>query len=312
MIWLYIALGVVGFALLTVLVITLVCYIKVFYQQSHRREDHYRLPNSPHFNKNRDEMFALIADMDALPFERVYTTSYDGLRLSARYYHVADGAPLQIQIPGYRGTSVRDFCGGNKLARKYGFNTLLLDLRCHGESDGRTITFGVRERKDALSWINYCLQRFGKDTEIWLVGVSMGAATALMATELNLPQNVKGVIADCPFAKPSDIIADSCKKMRLSPKFMMPFIRLAARVFGGFRLDEADATRAVAQTDIPILLIHGEEDDIVPCDMSREIAENCRGYVERYTFPGAGHGLSYMADNARYESVVKQFIDKTK
>lgn len=312
MIYLYIALGVLGLLLLCLAALLLVCYFLPFYQRPHKKEDHYRLPDSPHFNTNRDKMYALIAEMEAVPFERVYTESFDGLRLSARYYHVADGAPLQIQIPGYRGTSVRDFCGGNKLARKCGFNTLLIDLRAHGKSKGRTITFGAKEKRDAASWIDYAVKRFGADTEIWLVGVSMGASTALLASGLPLPANVKGVIADCPYAKGEDIIADSCRKKHLNPKFMLPFIKASAKIFGRFDLKDANVLQAVSQTNLPILLIHGEADDIVPCEMSRLIAENCRGYVERHTFPQAGHGLSYMADNRRYEQIIVDFIAKVR
>lgn len=312
MIWLYVTLGISGLLLLCLAVLSLVCYFLPFYQKHSKKEDHYRLPDSPYFDHDRDKMYALIAEMESVPFERVYTVSRDGLRLSARYYKVAEGAPLQIQVPGYRGTSVRDFCGGNKLSRKCGFNSLLLDLRAHGESQGHTITFGIREREDLLCWINYALARFGAETEIWLVGVSMGAATVLMASELPLPSNVKGIIADCPYARPVDIIADSCQKRHLNPKLMLPFIRFAARVFGHFNLDSASAIHAVTQTDVPILFIHGEEDDIVPCKMSKQIYDVCKGYAELHTFPRAGHGLSYMADNARYEKVVKEFIEKTR
>ncbi len=311
MIWLYIVIGIIAFAFLCFLAVTLVCYIKPFFQRHHKKEDHYRLPEGKHFERNQDKMFALIAEMEAVPYERVFTTSFDGLRLSARYYHVADGAPLQIQVPGYRGTSVRDFCGGNKLARKLGFNTLLLDLRAHGQSQGHTITFGIRERQDVVSWVNYALQRFGAETKIWLVGVSMGGATVLMASELELPKNVMGIIADCPFATPEAIIADSCQKMGLNPKVMMPFIKLSAKMWGHFRLDEATALDAVKHSKLPILLIHGEDDEIVPCEMSKKIYENCACYAELHTFPKAGHGLSYMQDNARYEAAICEFISKT-
>ena len=288
------------------------CYFKAFYQRSHKLQDHYRLPVGKHFDTNREKMFALIAEMDSVPYEKVFTYSYDGLKLAARYYHVADGAPLQIQMHGYRGTVIRDFCGGNKLARKSGFNTLLVDMRAHGESDGHTITFGIRERRDVLSWISYAIKRFGQSTQIWLAGVSMGAATVLMASELDLPVNVKGIIADSPYAAPSDIIADTCSKMKLKPQLAMPFVRLGARIFGGFGLDTANALHAVENTKIPILIIHGEDDDIVPCEMSRKIYQSCKCYAELETFPGAGHGLSYMQDFERYERVIRDFISKSK
>ncbi len=62
-----------------------------------------------------------------------------------------------------------------------GHNVLMIEERAHLESEGHTITFGIKERYDALDWIRYALQRFGEDTRIILVGISMGAATVLMA-----------------------------------------------------------------------------------------------------------------------------------
>lgn len=310
MIYLYIILGVVCALALAVFTVALVCYLRAFYQGRHTQQDHYLLPSGKHFDVNRDKMFALISEMEAVPFEQIYTRSFDGLTLAARYFEVKKGAPLQIQFHGYRGTAIRDFCGGNKLARKMGFNTLLPDMRAHGKSGGHTITFGVKERRDVLSWIDYALKRFGADTEIWLVGVSMGAATVLMASEFDLPANVKGIIADSPYAVPSNIIADSVRKMHLAPKLMMPFVKLGARLFGGFGVDSANALHAVEKTDLPILVIHGDDDDIVPCEMSRAIAAHCP-HVTLALFPDAGHGLSYMKDNMRYEQTVKDFICRT-
>lgn len=149
--------------------------------------------------------------MDELTFESVFITSFDGVKLYARYYHVRDGAPLQIQFHGYRGSALLDFCGGNKLAREIGHNTLVVDQRAHGKSGGNTITFGINERYDCLSCINYAVERSGKETPIFLSGVSMDAATVLMASELNLPDNVIGIIADSPYSSPEEIIRKVCR-----------------------------------------------------------------------------------------------------
>ncbi|MCH5152129.1 MAG: alpha/beta hydrolase [Clostridiales bacterium] len=307
--WIIIACCVVGVFFLLVFMPAWVSYTVVFYVSARHKENPYLLPKGEQFEENRDVMYALIKEMEEIPFERVYLTAVDGKKLSAKYYHVRDGAPLQIQIPGYRGSSTRDLCGGNKLARKYGFNTLVMDLRAHGESQGHTITFGVKERLDTLCWIKYACERFGEQTPIFLVGVSMGAATALMTSDLDLPKNVVGIIADCPYSSPSEVIASVCKKMKLSPKILLPYIRLGARMFGHFRLDDVSATKSVANTQIPILLIHGEDDRFVPCDMSREIYEARNGYVELHTFADAGHALSYMKDYKRYEEITKNFIE---
>ena len=297
--------------LLIVLLIAGFSYRTAFYSSAHRKEDHYALPQGEQYEKERQRMLSLIREMDGIPFEPISISAYDGTRLFARYYHVRDGAPLQIQFHGYRGTALRDFCGGNKLARESGQNTLVVDQRAHGGSGGTTITFGIRERMDCLSWVKYANQRFGPDTPIFLSGVSMGAATVLMASELEFPANLIGIIADCPYSSPEAIIRKVCREdMHLPPALVMPFIRLGARLFGHFDLKESSAVQAVANTNIPIMLLHGEDDRFVPCDMSRDIFDACTGDKTRITFPSAGHGLSYIVDTERYSEAVSRFVDQ--
>ena len=299
-----------GLILLSVL-IAWYSYRTAFYSPEKRKEDDYAIPKGEQYEKERQRMLSLIREMDEIPYEAVTISAQDGIKLSARYYHVRDGAPLQIQFHGYRGTALRDFCGGNKLAREAGQNTLVVDQRAHGKSGGTTITFGIRERLDCLCWAEYANQRFGSDTPVFLSGVSMGAATVLMASELELPANVVGIIADCPYSSPEAIIRKVCREdMHLPPALVMPFIRLGARLFGHFDLKEASAVQAVRNTNVPILLLHGEDDRFVPCDMSREIFDACTGEKTRITFPGAGHGLSYIVDTETYTAAVSRFVDQ--
>ena len=299
-----------GLLLLSVLIVWY-SYRTAFYSPEKRKEYHYAIPEGEQYEKERQRMLSLIRQMDETPYEAVTISARDGTKLAARYYHVRDGAPLQIQFHGYRGTAVRDFCGGNKLARESGQNTLVVDQRAHGKSGGTAITFGIRERLDCLCWAEYANRRFGSETPVFLSGVSMGAATVLMASELKLPANVVGIIADCPYSSPEAIIRKVCREdMRLPPALVMPFIRLGARVFGHFDLREAGAVQAVRNTNIPILLLHGEDDRFVPCDMSREIFDACTGEKNRITFPGAGHGLSYIVDTERYSEAVSRFVDQ--
>lgn len=283
-------------------------YRAAFYSVPERWSDCRRLPSGEQYRQNRDRMLALIREMEEIPCEQVWICAEDGTRLSGHYYHVSDGAPLQIQCHGYHGNALRDFCGGNRLAREARQNTLVIDQRAHGKSGGHTITFGVKERRDCLCWAKYASERFGSDTPIFLSGVSMGAAAVLMAAALELPGNVKGIIADSPYSTPEAIIRKVCRDMKLPPDIMMPFVRLGARLFGGFDIRAASAAEAVRAAKVPILIIHGEDDSFVPCEMSREIYDSCRARISCETFPGAGHGLSCIVDPERYARVVSEFI----
>lgn len=255
----------------------------------------------------RPEMRRIYHQLKDRPCEFVTVTSHDGLVLSGRYYHIKEGAPLDIGFHGYRSSPLVDFSGGSELSFQMEHNVLLVDQRAHGKSEGRTIAFGIQERQDLLKWVEYAVERFGSDVKILLYGVSMGGATVLMASELALPGNVKGIIADCPYAAPIEIILHVGKKMPIPTWLIRPFAILGAKIFGGFDLTETDARKAVQQTPVPILIIHGEADGFVPQEMS-DIVESNPKMVSRYTIPGADHGISYLVDTLRYRQIVTDFL----
>ena len=270
--------------------------------------DRDRIPTmkGKQYDPYRERMRQMFQQLNDRPFEYVTTQSRDGLTLSGRYYHVADGAPLDIGFHGYRSCPLTDFSGGSGLSLEMGHNLLLVDQRSHGKSQGRTITFGIKERQDLLQWVKFAVERFGEDVQIILYGISMGGATVLMASELELPENVKGIIADCPYSSPMDIILHVGRKMPIPNCLIKPFVKLGAWVYGGFCIEETDAARAVAKAKVPILIIHGESDGFVPMEMSDIVSANPR-MVTRHTFPGADHGISYLVDPERYKQVVEAF-----
>ena len=282
-------------------------YRVAFYSPKKGRDRSPSFQN-PKYDPYREEMVRLYSQLRDHPCEFVTIRSRDGLILSGRYYHIQDGAPLDIGFHGYRSSPLTDFSGGSELSFRLGHNVLLVEQRAHGRSEGHTIAFGILERWDVLSWTNYAVERFGKDTKINLYGVSMGAATVLMAADLNLPANVKAIIADCPYSSPGAIIRKVAGEMHLPARLVWPFVKLGARIYGGFDIEELDAARAVKNARIPILILHGEADGFVPCEMSDIAAEN-PGMVTRYTFPGADHGLSYLVDTPRYQKIVTKFME---
>lgn len=291
-----------------VLIISYICYRIAFFSPMKNRE---AIPETKgkQYDPHRETMRRIFTQLAARDYEDVTVTSHDGLTLAGKYYHIRDGAPLDIAFHGYRSCGMTDFAGGSEISFEMEHNLLLVDQRSHGKSQGKAITFGVLERRDCLAWVNYAVERFGKDTQILLYGISMGATTVLMASSLDLPENVKGIVADCPYSSPSAIIKCVCKKMRYPPNLSYPFIVLGAFLYGHFNLNEITAAEAVKNAKVPILLIHGEEDGFVPCVMSEDISNACPDKVTRVTFPGADHGISFLVDEKRYRETVKKFVD---
>lgn len=287
------------------------CGYRVAFRGAPRRQSPIReIPRGKDYDDYRDRMLKNIDTLLETPYERVTIRSHDGLKLVGKFYEGRPGAPLILFFHGYRSTAERDGSGGFQLCREKGWHILMPDQRAHGESEGKTITFGVRERQDCLAWARYAAYRCGSETPIFLWGISMGAATVLMAADLPLPETVRGIVADCGYDTPAGILKETLRRWHWPLFPMYPFAALGARWFGGFRVDEASALDCVQRTKLPILLIHGEADRVVPCDMARALQEACASRVELLTVPGAGHGISWYVDMPAYQEALLRFMEE--
>ncbi len=268
-------------------------------------------PHDSNVKIGKERIHRLISDILDTPYETVKITSYDGLELFAKYYHFKDGAPLDILFHGYRSFSCRDCCGVFRISKDQKHNILLVDQRAHGQSGGKVITFGIRERYDCISWINYALERFGKRQRIMLIGLSMGAATVLMAVELGLPENVVGIIADSTYTSPKDIVLKVSRDKKLPCTLVAPLLKAGAMLFGHFDLDEMTAEKAVQSCSKPVLFLHGEDDFFVPCRMSRKVFAACAAPEKHLVaFNNNGHCANYALNTEKYTRVINDFSKK--
>ncbi len=292
-----------------VLLFSYYAYRQAFASPLGNQNDFYNLPDDEQYNVFREQNIAAISRLAARPYEEVSILSPDGLRLFGRLYETNAEAPLALCFHGWRGTSIRDFCGVAPCLLEMGYNVLLVDERSCGKSEGRQLCFGLRERYDCQAWARAMDARYGGRRDLFLCGVSMGATTVLMAAGLPLPPSVRGVIADSPFSSPRAILRKVCRDRGLPPALGYPFLALGARLFGGLDPDETSAAKEIAATKIPVLIIHGTEDRFVPCQMSEEIAA-ASPLARRETFPAAGHGLSFLVDQPRYRALISDFLQK--
>lgn len=247
--------------------------------------------------------------INSRPHEWVYTVSFDGLRLAARYFDNSSDKTI-ILFHGYRSSASRDFSCAVEMYLRFGFNVLLCDQRSHGRSEGRLITFGVKEKYDALSWSEYIIAQYGTE-KIILDGMSMGATTVLLACGLELPSEVKGVIADCGFTSPIAIIKKVAKQsMKINAAPFIPFLNIYCKIFGKFSLYGSDTAEVMKNSKMPVLFIHGKADGFVPCKMSEEaFCANKQGR-RLVLVEGADHGLSYLIDKELVEKELSDFLSK--
>ncbi len=240
----------------------------------------------------------------------VYTQSYDGLKLHAMWVPAENPRGTILFAHGYRSSKLVDFSLAFNLYYNLGMNILVPDQRAHGESEGKIITFGVKESRDMQSWIDFHNDNYDK-VPVFLSGLSMGASTMLYLADKNLPNNVRGIIADCGFTSPKDILGCVFRNViHLPAAPTLWTAELFARIIGGFSLTQEDTRISLKNSKLPVLMVHGLDDDFVPCEMTEQGFAACTGPKELLLAEGAGHGLSFLVEREKYTKMVCAFLDK--
>ena len=213
---------------------------------------------------------------------------------------------------GYRNCGAGEFHCMAKFYHDKGYNIFLVDHQAAGESEGKYIGFGYHECRDSLQWLEFMNNHFGKDIQIILHGVSMGSATVmLMSGSRRLPQNVKFTVADCGYTSAYDQFVHNAKGMHV-PSF--PIINVANffnRLISGYDFKDANPLEAVKKATLPMIFIHGGNDDFVPTHMVNELYDACSSeHKELLIVEGAAHAESYPTDSVSYETLINNYAKK--
>ena len=245
----------------------------------------------------------------AAKMDKIQTTSYDGYRLiAARFPAEKESHDWVILLHGYTGWKEEMY----PFAYWYharGFNVLVPDLRCQGESDGDFIGMGWTDREDVMLWIGEILAA-DKEAKILLHGQSMGAACALMMSgNENMYESVKAVVADCPYTDAYSMFQSKIKDWFNLPAFpLVDSANIMLMIRGGYNLKKASAIEAVKHSKLPTLFIHGTKDAMIPYEMSLELYENETAPKELLLVEGAGHAQAQDKDPEGYYGAIDDFL----
>lgn len=257
------------------------------------------------FKKDIEEGRKWISEKE---YEEQWITAHDSVKLYGRFYRNNNSKTTILMMHGFRSNAMHDFSCAFKFYFDKGFNLLVPDQRAHGKSEGKYITYGIKERHDAKMWLEH-INTLIPDGTVYATGVSMGASTVLMAAGLGLPENVKGIIADCGFTSPAEIIKKVMKSDMRVPLFPIYYTtRLVTRAIAGFDFEEYSAVTAVKDCKIPILFLHGKNDGFVPFSMGEEIY-NAAGCEKKAVWvDGADHGCSFLVDHEACSTALTGFL----
>ena len=241
--------------------------------------------------------------------EPVSIRSRDGLTLRGEYLVRPGSVRTVVCVHGYRATGIDNFAPVLPVLADMGCDILLIDQRACGASEGDAITFGMKERYDVLAWCRWLTEERGCTHPIILDGISLGCSTVLMASDLDLPENVRGIIADCGYTSAREIISSVMKAMlNIPPGPVMPLLQLAARIELGMPLDAVSTEDCVRRTKIPILFAHGEQDHFVPAEMGKRNYAACASRKWLLLSPEAAHGESWLKSREEYTQLIGELF----
>ena len=245
---------------------------------------------------------------EKLDKEEIIITSGDGLKLRGIY--IKGDSKLRRSIIFVHGITV-----GIPWSLRYidmfvkrGWNILVYDQRRHGRSEGKYSTYGFYEKEDLDLWVNWLIERNGKEAIIGIHGESMGAATALQYLTIN--KYASFVISDCSFSDLNELLKYHMKNDYHLPSFpLINFTALKAKHKAKFKFSDVSPIEAVKMSSLPVMFIHGKEDKFVPAYMSEDMYNAKKGIKKLYMVKGAEHARSVEVDKEGYEREVMDFID---
>ena len=289
----------------------LIAALKLFYIHLHRypAPKQFTVPGIPDFTPYADILAAARIRWEAAEKEEVSLRSYDGLLLKGLYFPCENARGTAVLSHGYHCTARHDYMHMLGVYLDRGFSVLLFDQRACGKSEGAYITMGVKESRDVADWCRFAAEKTpGKP--ILLHGMSMGGATALMATD-RLPEAVKALVIDCAYCTPHETVSYVFRAYPLCPvRFLLPGVELWARLLAGFSLWERSTEKALRTNTRPVLFLHGDPDGLVPTGCTKRNAAVCRAEHRVLYIPGAGHTECFLKGRPEALSALDAFLQE--
>ncbi len=295
---LYVALGII------VLLFLFAFVIGYFMCRYYARPITYTYEDSEEYLKKQNAYH----DFDKVEKENIKITLKSGYVLNGYYIKANEESKKFLIICHGFSVSQTYTAKYYDIFRSNGYNIISYDERNHGKNEKTICGMSRFESLDLLEVIDYAYDRFGKDIFLGLHGESMGAASVLQSFEYT--PNIKFAIADCPFARLKDVSIKSAKDMFHMPKIVVDFAGPIGKIFFGYNPNKNCPIDNINNSKVPLLLCHGDSDNLIPISHSYAIYDKYESYKELYVTKGADHAESVVKDYEGYKAKVTEFLKK--
>lgn len=173
----------------------------------------------------------------------------------------------------------------------------------------KSVCMGIKEKEIVSEWVD-CISENDSDANMFVFGIGIGGASALLSAGDSLPDNVKGIISDSAYSDINELFKENIKSLYGVSSFpTVPLASVYTKITRDWSFSQADILGAVRSSEIPILYIHGTEDSVVPVGQSNELYEVTRAKgTDHFTVHGADHAQTLNTDSEKYWREVDDFI----
>ncbi len=267
--------------------------------------------DSKHFltQENREKNKAATEWFYSQNPEEITIESFDNLKLLAYNLPTENAKGTWLLVHGHQSGPLREFATLAKFFHELGYNVVLPYQRAHGKSEGTYITFGIKERYDMRDWILKINEIYGDTTPLYLEGISMGCTTVLMTLGFDLPSNVRSAVADCGYTSPYEIIWKVARKDKNIPmvRLVLAVGNIMANLLADFDFTEYDTFKGLRYNKLPVLFIHGTEDNFVPIEMTIANFQYCTSEKQLFLVEHCPHAIAHFIDEEGYHKNVIEF-----
>ena len=262
-------------------------------------------------DKYKDKIIDNLEWINNIEYKDIYIRNRANLLLHGIYIDNPKSKKILVLLHGYRSTPNRDVYPSAKDYYDLNYSILIIDQRACGNSQGKYITFGYKEKKDVVVWLKYLNKHYNKP--IVLAGISMGATTALLVPEI-YNKNIIAIYTDSGYISGYEEVKYTLKHYFYMPSSLfMPTINFFCKIFAKYNLKDINTLKSLKNIRIPILFAHGDIDDFVPMKNSLLNYKKYQGTKKLLIIKNANHGMGYLVDKEKYLNVVKEMdkeIDK--
>lgn len=246
---------------------------------------------------------------ERLPKREILIPSHFGYNLKALVVEPHDTNKYMIFCHGVTENKMNSIKYMNLFLER-GFNGLIYDHRRHGESGGKTTSYGYYEKFDLKTIVDWLKLDRGPDLLLGIHGESMGAATMLLYGGM-IEDGADFYIADCPYSDFKEQLGYRLKtEMKLPPRLFLPVADLFIKMRQRYSLKDVAPISVIENIEKPILFIHSKKDDFILPTMTEALYEHKQGPKKLFIAENGVHAQSLNENKEDYEKVVDEFLEE--